>query len=119
MTGNLPGQHFVAELAGASSNNSPTVISLFPLSFKWEKAGGGSVFFPPNLLARRAEGKKERKRKRKRERERERERVPNTIFLILLGCSGASSYWYNWKIKVFMAGAWDLSLVGKAENYKT
>jgi hypothetical protein len=35
------------------------------------KGGGRSVFFPPNLLARRAEGKKERERKRKRERERE------------------------------------------------
>jgi hypothetical protein len=58
------------------------------------KGGGRSVFFPPNLLARRAEGKKERERKRKRERERERERVPNTIFLILLGCSGASC-WYK------------------------
>jgi len=84
MTGNLPGQHFVAELAGISSNNSPTVISLFPLSFKWEKAGGGSVFFPPNLLARRAEGKKERKRKRKRERERESTQhdIPNSSWML-------------------------------------
>jgi hypothetical protein len=102
MTGNLPGQHFVAELAGASSNNSPTVISLFPLSFKWEKAGSGGVFFSPQPFGPAGRGEK---RKGEKKKERERERVPNTIFLILLGCSGASSYWYNWKIKVFMAGA--------------
>jgi hypothetical protein len=68
MTGNLPGQHFVAELAGASSNNSPTVISLFPLSFKWEKAGG-KVFFSPQLF-----GPAGREEKRKGEKKKERER---------------------------------------------
>jgi hypothetical protein len=74
MTGNLPGQHFVAELAGASSNNSPTVISLFPLSFKWEKAGGESVFFPPTFWPSGQRGKKKgREKERERERERERE----------------------------------------------
>jgi hypothetical protein len=58
MSGNQPGQHFAAELAGAGSNNSPTVI------LAYYKMNWGSVFFSPHLLARRAEGKKEKERKR-------------------------------------------------------
>jgi len=53
------------------------------------KGGGESVFFPPTFWPGGQRGKK-----KGREKERERKRVPNTICLILLGCSGASC-WYK------------------------
>jgi hypothetical protein len=76
----------------------------------------GSVFFSPDLLARRAEGKKERKRKRKKERERESTQhdIPNSSWilwgLLLLVQFGKLG---------FFGAARGASLVGKAGNYKT
>jgi hypothetical protein len=81
---------------------------------------GGECFFfwPGGQRGKKKEREKERERKREKKKESERESEPNTLPLILLGCSGGLLLVQLVKLGFYRAARGASLVVGKAGNYK-